>query len=100
MPQRPAQYVPIADGELGLFEGGKAKSTPSDPIVFLGELKGIAHERGRKPGWVSYSYKAKHGCWPSIRIENVPILEPSAATRAWVRSRDIAYAKALQKGAA
>jgi hypothetical protein len=57
-------------------------------------------DRGRKPGWVFYTYQAKFRANPPIRVEQIEPEKPSAETLAWVRSRDIAYAKARQKEAA
>jgi superfamily II DNA or RNA helicase len=99
MPRRPAEYQTFVDGELGLVEGGRAKAVPIDTMQFLAELKQIAIDRGRKPGWVFYTYQAKFRANPPIRVENVVPKEPSRATLAWVRSRDIAYAKGMQKAA-
>ena len=56
---------------------------------------GIAAERGYKPGWAAYKFKEKFGMWPPIR--NAKPMQPSQEVRAWVRSRDIAWAKAQEK---
>jgi DNA repair protein RadD len=58
----------------------------------------IAAERGYRLGWAAHKYKEKFGTWPPVRT-----IEPMRATPevlAWVRSRNIAYAKARQKGSA
>jgi superfamily II DNA or RNA helicase len=65
-----------------------------DPVLFYRELKWIAQERSRQPGWVAHSYKAKFGNFPPYRWKDAqPAIEPSLETRNWIRSRDIAYAK-------
>ena len=55
----------------------------------------IAAERGYKPGWAAHMYRTKFGTWPPIR--DIKPMQPSQEVRSWVRSRDIAYAKAIQK---
>ena len=55
-------------------------------------LAWIAQERGYAAGWVAHKYREKFGEWPPTRV--VEPLEPDGVTRAWVRSRAIAYAKA------
>ena len=54
--------------------------------------------RGYKIGWVAHKFREKFGTWPAARI--VTPLEPSAEVLSWVRSRNIAHAKARAKGAA
>jgi hypothetical protein len=55
-------------------------------------LTHIAEERGYKPGWIAHKFKEKFGHWPTRRY--VPQIEPSPEVLSWVRSRNIAYAKA------
>ena len=57
-----------------------------------GMLTHIAEERGYKPGWIAHKFKEKFGHWPTRRY--VPQIEPSPEVLSWVRSRNIAYAKA------
>jgi DNA repair protein RadD len=52
----------------------------------------IAEERGYKPGWIAHKFKEKFGHWPTCRY--VAPIEPSREVLSWVRSRNIAYAKA------
>ena len=59
------------------------------------ELVGIANERGYRPGWAAHKFKEKFGRWPQQRT--VAPMSVSAEVRAWVRSRQIAYAKAMAK---
>jgi DNA repair protein RadD len=96
MPVRPAQYVAIADGELGLLKNGKASSAydPTERARWHGMLTVIGHARGYKmPGWASVQFKEKFGAWPPYGQTPEP-LEPTAEVLSWVRSRQIAYAKA------
>jgi DNA repair protein RadD len=100
LPKRPAEFVATADGELGLVQRGKAKVSYDSfqKAEWHAMLAGIAAERGYKPGWAGYKYKEKFGIWPASRTTH-PI-EPSQEVLSWVRSRNIAYAKAQQKATA
>jgi DNA repair protein RadD len=94
MPQRPAEYVPIGAGELGLVEGGRARTNIYDPATrtrWHRELTAIGIQRGYKPGWAAVVYKDKFGDWPALRA--VTPLQPTPEVRAFVQSRLIAYAK-------
>ena len=94
--------VEVAEGELG--EVGRDRSVranaykPEEKQRFHKQLLWIAKERRRQSGWAAHAYKAKFGSWPDAPPWALPEPErPDAAMRAWVRSRDIAYAKAMAK---
>jgi DNA repair protein RadD len=94
--ERRPEYQPIADGELGLVQGGKASGHIFDPVErerWHGMLVTIGRERGYKPGWATANYKNKFGVWPAYGHQPAP-LAPSAEVLSWVRSRQIAYSKA------
>jgi DNA repair protein RadD len=100
LPAPPPRYVPIAAGDLGLVEGGRAKATVYDPaerLQWLAMLTAIAGERGYKRGWAAVNYKEKFNTWPPYGTTVEPVT-PSPECRSWVRSRQIAYAK--RRGAA
>jgi superfamily II DNA or RNA helicase len=59
---------------------------------FYGELQSIELERGYKTGWSAHQYRRKVGAWPNP-VKDAPRREPSAATRAFVQSQLIRYAK-------
>ena len=63
-------------------------------LVFYGELQTIlAEKRQRKPikAWAAAKFREKFEHHPPQHWGRVEAVEPSSATRAWVRSRDIAY---------
>jgi DNA repair protein RadD len=100
-PVRRAEAVQVVDGELGRV--GRDRSvrrdewTPQAKAEFHRQLLYIARERGYKPGWAAQKHKEKFGHWPSSPPWAPPQPElPSPEVRAWVRSRQIAYAKAMQ----
>jgi DNA repair protein RadD len=58
------------------------------------ELISIASERGYKPGWAAYKFKEKFGFWPPRA--QPPAIKASPEVLSWVRSRNIAWAKAQE----
>jgi DNA repair protein RadD len=97
-PQPKPKAVDIAEGELGEVDRQKQvhqrKYSTTDKNNFFRQLLWIARERGYKPGWAAHKFKEKFGTWPP-RGSPVPT-PPDDATRSWVRSRQIAFAKAKQ----
>jgi superfamily II DNA or RNA helicase len=91
--------VEVAEGELGHVDRSRSVSaacySPAERMRFFSGLLWIGRERGYKLGWASYKFKEKFGTWPPASLVE-PML-PDEATRAWVRSRQIAYAKATHK---
>jgi DNA repair protein RadD len=94
MPRHPAEFIATAAGELGLVKGGRAivHYDKVEKDRWHGMLAYIAEERGYKPGWIAHKFKEKFGHWPTSRY--VAPIEPSREVLSWVRSRNIAYAKA------
>ena len=65
---------------------------------FYSGLLRIAQERGYKHGWAAHKHKEKFGVWPATnRVTAAP---PDPAVRSWVKSRQIAYAKGLERRSA
>lgn len=88
--------VDVADGELAhVDQDGTAKAPEYDQASFYRQLLGIAEEKGYRRGWASHKFKEKFGKWPPFRYTRAEV--PSPAVRSWVRSRQIAYAKAMEK---
>jgi DNA repair protein RadD len=98
-PQPKPQAVEIADGELGLVGRNRVVKMPSrsagEQLQFYRQLLYIAMERGYQRGWAAHKFKEKFGAWPAFRSADP--MPPDHAVRSWVRSRQIAYAKALAK---
>jgi DNA repair protein RadD len=103
-PVKKPKPVEIADGELGEVSRDRSVYvSPLNELTFYRELLGLLAEKRRrnptvKDGWAAAKFKEKTGRWPLPGWRSARPLAPSAATRAWVRSRDIAYAKAMQAG--
>jgi hypothetical protein len=95
---RPEPQCKVAnkDGELVEFSSRNAVKQPTqqERIIFYGELRRIAEQRGYKSGWAAQQYKTKFGSFPPWAWNQGPTCTPTASTLSWVRSRQIAYAKA------
>jgi len=68
-----------------------------DRVAFYAELRGIAVEKGYRQGWAAHQFKKRFGEFPPWSWNDDLPLEPSVATRRWVKSRQIAWAKSQQK---
>jgi DNA repair protein RadD len=100
MPKRPARDVFFADGNLSLVSGeAREPSSIEERIAFFAELRQIELDRKHKSGWAAHQYRAKHGSFPPWAWNNHPEKAPTLATLGWVKSRQIAYAKARQREA-
>jgi DNA repair protein RadD len=96
MPRRPAEYIRITDGDLGLVTAAR-RATPTiyDPDErerWHGMLAPIANERGYQRGWIAHKYREKFGAWPAWG-STPEMIPPTPEVRSWVRSRAIAYAR-------
>jgi DNA repair protein RadD len=97
-PQPRGSEIEIVEGDLAPVsrDWRQAPSfTEDEKLVFYRRLLGIAARRGYARGWAAYRFRQKFGAWPPRG--NVAPLEPDAATLRWVKSRQIAYAKAVAK---
>jgi len=56
-------------------------------------LIAIARKRGFSDGWAAHSYRDKTGVWPN-KLHKRPLPVPRAEVVSYVKSRDIARAKA------
>jgi len=97
LPAAPPRSVDFMDADLARLDRQRRPiddATP-DKARWQRELAYIARERGYRPGWASHKFKEKFGHWPTRK--DVAPLMPSAEVRSWIRSRQIAYAKAMAK---
>jgi DNA repair protein RadD len=96
LPSPPPRSVSVGDGELGLVDGSRrAKGAPADLAErtrWLAMFASIARERDYKPGWTAHKYRERFGHFPPFGAAPDPIT-PTPECRAWVRSRQIAYAR-------
>ena len=101
-PERKSDVV-IRDGKL-MEIAPDATSAPMAPPVNIGEtmqdwyggLIYIAVEHGYKEGWAAHKFKERFGDWPEKKLKKVPTY-PTQSMRDWVKSKQIAFAKAREK---
>jgi DNA repair protein RadD len=94
MPKRPAEFIPTTAGELGLVKHGTATRVEPDEFMkaeWLGMFHAIQMMRGYNPKFPTAKFMERFGHWPP-RGPVRPIA-PSDECLAWVRSRQIAYAR-------
>lgn len=102
---KPECSIVEQDGELQEIVPGKLLKVSGKKVwsyeekkVFLAELKGYAADKGYKPGWAGMKFKDKFGEFPESSINRVsPADVLSPGTVLWIRSRNIAWAKARAK---
>jgi DNA repair protein RadD len=102
LPKRRPDAIVFAEGQLARVDGSGRPINSSDPherMRWHAMLAHIAGERGYKAGWVSHKFKEKFGTWPPTS-RPIPPMEPSREVLSWVRSRNIAWAKAQKASAA
>jgi superfamily II DNA or RNA helicase len=74
-------------------------STDQERADFFQQLRAIAQLRGYKDGWTAHKYKDRFGHFPPWDYHQLQPKTPSDATFRWVKSRQIAFAKAQAKAA-
>jgi DNA repair protein RadD len=99
-PQRRGEAVEVIDGDLAqVSRSGTTQANvyaPDDKMKWHQQLLYIAREKGYKDGWAAMKAKEKFGHWPAAKPWALPPpIPPTDAVRSWVRSRQIAYAKAM-----
>ncbi len=99
-PQPKPRAIIAAEGELTAVDRNSRKAAPvngCNKLDFYRQLIWIARDREYNLGWAAHQYRTRFNEWPMWRY--LDPLEPDAATLAWVRSRQIAYARAKAKQA-
>ena len=84
--------VHTLDGEL-VEVGSHLAPEEQDRLVFYGELKGYAEERGYQSGWAWHKFRERYQLPPPRDWESASILRPTVQTRRWILSRTIAWRK-------
>jgi len=95
--------IEYIDGILGeiVSSTGKAKvkvPTLAEKQDWYSQLKGYAEAKSKEWKWCQGQYFAKWKEWPGREMERLPTKEPSGEVSSYIRSRNIRYAKARQKG--
>lgn len=85
-------------GELEELDGGKNVADKALKQEWFSQLLAVARSRGYSEGWAAHKYKEKFTVWPrGLAHDELPV-SPEVAS--WVKSRQIAWAKAKQRMAA
>lgn len=90
----------VADGHLERIErDGRTEAAWTEALKrhFYAELRGIARQRDYRDGWAAHKFKERFGRFPPWAWNDDGVLDPEPATASWVKSRQIAYAKAKAK---
>lgn len=98
-PRKRAESFETADGLLGEVAKGRKRKpgelSDADKARWHRQLSSIGQDRGYKHGWASVKYREKFGAWPRTRWATPE--PPDADVLGWVRSRQIAYAKGMER---
>lgn len=96
---------PIEEVEGELVELGNGKRAKVGKVIdvlramprqeIYSGLIWIAHLKGRSEKWAAHGYREIYGTWPNRQLPESR--EPDPLLRSWVKSRDIAYAKAKRR---
>src|SRR5262249_42338554 len=103
IPKRRGRDVDFIDGELGLVVDGKAQApqhSEAASILFSRDARAVQQPRVYKGGGAPQKSKTSSALSPRWAYNDLPPAIPTDAVLRWVRSRQIAYAKALERGAA
>jgi DNA repair protein RadD len=102
LPKRRPDAIIFSEGDLALVDRNSRQpvqsSDPHERMRWMAELTFICQLRQYNLGWARHKYREKFGGWPPYGA--VTPKEPSHEVLSWVRSRNIAYAKARQKASA
>lgn len=99
LPAPKPKRLEVVDGDLGLVANGTTQKriySPDEKHAWLGQLTWIEQQRGYKTNWARNNYKEKFGHYP-VGWDYVAPIEPTYEVASWVKSRQIAYAKAMAK---
>ncbi len=83
--------------EFGIVRQNQVKADRAEKQRWWSSLLAIAQERNRKQGWAAHQYREKFGVWPRGLDDKPSTPLPEVVN--YVRSRQIAFAKARGKAA-
>jgi superfamily II DNA or RNA helicase len=97
-PATQPKHLHVEDGQLGEVDRDRSVPQPTEwssaeQLAFYRQLMGIAQQRQYRDGWAAYKFRERCGQFPPWSWNQTEPLPPSGAVMAWVRSRNIAYAR-------
>lgn len=102
VPKRKGKHVESLSGELMELREDKRRSakkrkyTMEEKSEFYWMLLQYADTHGKSKGWAAHTYRRKFEVWPN-QISDEGRVDPSMEVLAYIRSRNIAYAKWMEK---
>jgi DNA repair protein RadD len=97
-PKRSSDAIVFAEGDLALVDRQMREalcfSDPNKRMRWYAELLWIEQERGYRRGYAGHKYREKFGTSPASSVQP---RKASPEVLSWVRSRNIAWAKAQEK---
>lgn len=88
--------IEVRDGDLHkLDRKTKKPATPDRKQHVYSQLLQVARNKGYSPGWVAHKYRGMFNVWPR-NMRDVPAT-PTAELLNWLKSQQIAFAKAREK---
>jgi superfamily II DNA or RNA helicase len=93
--------IEVADGELIEINTRKKRDeavSRDQEAAFYAQLLGYAQTHGYASGWAAHKFREKFDVWPN-GYKDVPAIEPTPNVLAWIKSRQIAWAKSKQRHA-
>lgn len=101
-PEKKGKFVESRSGDLMEVRAEKRRSakkkvwTTEEKRQWYSEIKGYAEENGKSEGWAAHTFKAKFKVWPNY-YNNVAASRPGGEVRGFIRHRNIAYARKMEK---
>ena len=102
VPEKKGQYYESRSGDLmevRLESRRTAKKkvwTSDEKRHWYSMLLGHAQLKGKSEGWVAHTFKSKFKVWPNY-YKDAPASPPNGEVLAYIRHRNIAYAKKMEK---
>lgn len=102
IPEKKGRHVESRSGDLMEVRMEKRRTakkkvwTTDEKRHWYSMLKGYAELNNKKDGWVSHTFRSKFNVWPNY-YKDMPSSEPNGEVKAYIRHRNIAYAKKMEK---
>jgi superfamily II DNA or RNA helicase len=102
IPEKQGRYVESRSGDLMEVRLEKRRTakkkvwTSDEKRHWYSMLLGHAELKKKSVGWVSHTFKSKFGVWPN-HYKDTPSSQPNGEVTAYIRHRNIAYAKKMEK---
>ncbi len=107
VPVKRGEHVESRSGDLMEVRAEKRKTakkrvfTMDEKREWFRMLCGHAMNKKKTQGWVAHTYKSKFGVWPnSFNEDRDTAINPSGEVLGYIRHRNIAYAKKMEKQSA